>query len=87
MRGPVDAIPAAELRAWLLELRASLAPESIAGCSEEVVLAGIPFDSRAAGIAPRSSTCFVSLPPSAHAKRSIDLINSGVALGACPGRR
>jgi site-specific recombinase XerD len=28
---PVDAIPAAELRAWLLELRASLAPESIAG--------------------------------------------------------
>ena len=28
---PVDAIPAAELRAWLLELRATLAPESIAG--------------------------------------------------------
>ena len=28
---PVDAVPAAELRAWLLELRASLAPESIAG--------------------------------------------------------
>jgi hypothetical protein len=28
---PVDAIPAAELRAWLLDLRASLAPESIAG--------------------------------------------------------
>jgi site-specific recombinase XerD len=28
---PVDAIPAPELRAWLLELRASLAPESIAG--------------------------------------------------------
>jgi site-specific recombinase XerD len=28
---PVDAIPAAELRAWLLELRTSLAPESIAG--------------------------------------------------------
>jgi integrase/recombinase XerC/integrase/recombinase XerD len=28
---PVDAIPAAELRAWLLELRGSLAPESIAG--------------------------------------------------------
>jgi len=28
---PVDAIPAAELRAWLLELRSSLAPESIAG--------------------------------------------------------
>jgi hypothetical protein len=30
-RRPVDAIPAAELRAWLLELRATLAPESIAG--------------------------------------------------------
>src|SRR5258706_3640878 len=28
---PVDAIPAAELRAWLLELRGSLAPESTAG--------------------------------------------------------
>jgi hypothetical protein len=28
---PVDAIPAAELRAWLLELRSSLAPEPIAG--------------------------------------------------------
>ena len=28
---PVDAIPAAELRAWLLELRGSLASESIAG--------------------------------------------------------
>ncbi len=28
---PLDAVPAAELRAWLLELRASLAPESIAG--------------------------------------------------------
>ena len=28
---PVDAVPAAELRAWLIELRASLAPESIAG--------------------------------------------------------
>lgn len=28
---PVDAITAAELRAWLLELRGSLAPESIAG--------------------------------------------------------
>jgi site-specific recombinase XerC len=28
---PVDAIPAAELRAWLLELRGPLAPESIAG--------------------------------------------------------
>ena len=28
---PVDAIPAAELRAWLLELRTALAPESIAG--------------------------------------------------------
>jgi integrase/recombinase XerC len=28
---PVDAIPAAELRAWLLELRGSRAPESIAG--------------------------------------------------------
>jgi len=28
---PVDAIPAAELRAWLLELRATLGPESIAG--------------------------------------------------------
>lgn len=28
---PVDAITAAELRAWLLELRSSLAPESIAG--------------------------------------------------------
>ena len=28
---PVDAIPAAELRAWLLDLRSSLAPESIAG--------------------------------------------------------
>jgi integrase/recombinase XerC len=28
---PVDAVPAAEVRAWLLELRASLAPESIAG--------------------------------------------------------
>ena len=28
---PVDAIPAVELRAWLLELRGSLAPESIAG--------------------------------------------------------
>jgi hypothetical protein len=28
---PVDAIAAAELRAWLLELRSSLAPESIAG--------------------------------------------------------
>ena len=28
---PVDAIPAAELRAWLLELRSTLAPESIAG--------------------------------------------------------
>jgi site-specific recombinase XerD len=28
---PVDAIPAAELRAWLLELRDTLAPESIAG--------------------------------------------------------
>jgi site-specific recombinase XerD len=28
---PVDAVPAAELRAWLLELRASLSPESIAG--------------------------------------------------------
>jgi hypothetical protein len=28
---PVDAIPPAELRAWLLELRSSLAPESIAG--------------------------------------------------------
>ncbi len=28
---PVDAITAAELRAWLLELRATLAPESIAG--------------------------------------------------------
>jgi site-specific recombinase XerD len=30
-RRPVDAIPAAELRAWLLELRTTLAPESIAG--------------------------------------------------------
>jgi site-specific recombinase XerD len=28
---PVDAIPATELRAWLLELRSSLAPESVAG--------------------------------------------------------
>ncbi len=28
---PVDAIPAAELRAWLLELRSTLSPESIAG--------------------------------------------------------
>ena len=28
---PVHAIPAAELWAWLLELRATLAPESIAG--------------------------------------------------------
>jgi integrase/recombinase XerD len=28
---PVDAITAAELRAWLLELRSTLAPESIAG--------------------------------------------------------
>jgi hypothetical protein len=28
---PIDAITAAELRAWLLELRSSLAPESIAG--------------------------------------------------------
>jgi hypothetical protein len=28
---PVDAIPAADIRAWLLELRSSLAPESIAG--------------------------------------------------------
>jgi integrase/recombinase XerC len=28
---PVDAIPAAELRAWTLELRETLAPESIAG--------------------------------------------------------
>ena len=28
---PVDAVPAAELRAWLLELRGTLAPESIAG--------------------------------------------------------
>jgi site-specific recombinase XerD len=28
---PVDAIPATELRAWTLELRATLAPESIAG--------------------------------------------------------
>jgi integrase/recombinase XerC len=28
---PLDAVPAAELRAWLLELRATLAPESIAG--------------------------------------------------------
>jgi hypothetical protein len=27
----VDAITAAELRAWLLELRATLSPESIAG--------------------------------------------------------
>jgi site-specific recombinase XerD len=30
-RRPVDTIPAAELRAWLLELRTTLAPESIAG--------------------------------------------------------
>jgi hypothetical protein len=44
---PVDAIPAAELRAWLvelrawlLELRASLAPESIAGYVR-VLLSGI----------------------------------------------
>jgi hypothetical protein len=28
---PVDTVPAAQLRAWLLELRGSLAPESIAG--------------------------------------------------------
>jgi hypothetical protein len=28
---PFDAIPAAELRAWLLELRSTLSPESIAG--------------------------------------------------------
>ena len=28
---PVDRIPAAELRVWLLELRETLAPESIAG--------------------------------------------------------
>ncbi len=28
---PVDAVPAADLRAWLLELWSSLAPESIAG--------------------------------------------------------
>lgn len=28
---PVDGIPAVELRAWLLELRSSLAPESVAG--------------------------------------------------------
>ena len=28
---PVDAIPAADLRAWLLELRSTLAPESVAG--------------------------------------------------------
>jgi site-specific recombinase XerD len=28
---PVDAIAAAELRAWLLELRATLSPESVAG--------------------------------------------------------
>ena len=39
---PVDATPAAELRAWLLELRASLAPESVAGYvrgSDEAVMA------------------------------------------------
>jgi hypothetical protein len=49
---PVDAIPAAELQAWLLELRSSLAPESIAGyvrglkafgnwCADEEVAAAL----------------------------------------------
>jgi hypothetical protein len=33
---PLDAVPAAELRAWLLELRASLAAESIVGSTSRV---------------------------------------------------
>ena len=62
---PVDAIPAAELRAWLLELRASLAPESIAGyvrglkafgnwCAAEEVAAArrLPGAAPAEGAAP-----------------------------------
>jgi hypothetical protein len=59
---PVDAIPAAELRAWLLELRASLAPESIAGYVRGLkafgnwcAAASVPRD-------PQDGCFFASLP-------------------------
>jgi site-specific recombinase XerD len=76
---PVDAIPAAELRAWLLELRSSLAPESIAGyvrglkafgnwCAAEEVAAAAGFRALRRPKVPRR---LIAVPIGASARRAL----------------